>query len=581
MSININHKTNTFSSESGQFIFGTGIVPNIENAVYSNSFSGKYFGDGSSLTGIVGLGGGTSESVFVNSSLVTVTLPACGCGGPTYLCKGSGSFQINTGGSIVSGANYSAVIQGSFNRVTGRSDYSTILNGQINLIKETSCFNTILNGTYNCISGSTQNTLVHGNGNSLNHGSCSFINGNANCNYYSYDSFINGNSNTLCLGCYNVLFGCCNNILNNNCFSTVFGCRILLDTGASNHTLYARNFCSYQGNYYGSFVGDGSQLINICDGSGLKNSDSVLFYTTGASLSGSSIIPQIGTAQVGLRCDTTDWNGYQNAVDYYNAQIIICDSLLAVCIVNNPTCFKFLHGGVLSDPLWSANVNTNLGVQYLQIWGSFGQVNGSPYALVSCNYVAASNDYAAAYHVETGINFTSRPVVNGVPVLLSGEASGGGGGTLTPQQKSILLTGATGFTQYHQAKNVGILAQNCFVGETINSGYLLLDKGGENETNNLFAISSSTYCVGTFSVMLIGMGYINQGGPITTSMRIDGTYGNGVILNQVKNIYYRTQDLNDANVVIEDNNFRIAVSGVSGIMVWSSKIDLLDMNGYD
>ena len=30
----------------------------------------------------------------------------------------------------------------------------------------------------------------------------------------------------------------------------------------------------------------------------------------------------------------------------------------------------------------------------------------------------------------------------------------------------------------------------------------------------------------------------------------------------------------------EDDNFRIAVSGISGTMVWSSKIDILDMKGY-
>jgi hypothetical protein len=158
----------------------------------------------------------------------------------------------------------------------------------------------------------------------------------------------------------------------------------------------------------------------------------------------------------------------------------------------------------------------------------------------------------------------------------------GAGGVSTPQQTSVLLTGATGFTQYHQAKNVGILAQNCFFGQegAGNSGYLLLDKGGVNETNNLFTISPTAYCIGTFSAMLIGNGYVN-GAATTTSMRIDGAYGNGIVLNQVKNIYFKTQNLNDANVVIEDNNFRIAVSGISGTMVWSSKIDLLDMNGYD
>lgn len=52
MAIKINHTNNTLSSNSGTFIFGTGIVPSIENTLYSTNFSGKYYGDGSALTGL-------------------------------------------------------------------------------------------------------------------------------------------------------------------------------------------------------------------------------------------------------------------------------------------------------------------------------------------------------------------------------------------------------------------------------------------------------------------------------------------------------------------------------------------------
>ena len=156
------------------------------------------------------------------------------------------------------------------------------------------------------------------------------------------------------------------------------------------------------------------------------------------------------------------------------------------------------------------------------------------------------------------------------------------GSFVTTAQTSVLLTGSTGFNANHQAKNVGIIAQNCFFGQegAGNSGYLLLNKGNGNETNNLFNASPFIGSVGTFSVMLIGNGIIGGYPGTTTSMRIDGAYENGTILNQVKNIYFKTQNLNDANVVIEDDNFRIAVSGISGTMVWSSKIDILDMKGY-
>lgn len=347
MSININHTNNTFCSNSGVFIFGTGIVPIIEDAVYSSNFSGKYHGDGSALTGLV------------------AGLDICSFNTNKYLFVG----DLN----------------------------------QANVLNEFS------DSVFIC--SKDINTAISWNDVFIN-ASCSSLCYMALCNTVisSKDSKI------CCRSCNNVIIGGSGNLIGqDNCNVILIGSSL---TGTSNNTLYASNFCAYDGAFYGN-------------GSGI-----------------------------------------------------------------------------------------------------------------------------------TGIV--------------------GAGGTSTPQQSGVLLTGATGFTEYHQAKNVGIIAQNCFFGQegAGNSGYLLLDKGGVNETNNLFTVSPTTYCIGTFSAMLIGNGYVN-GAATTTSMRIDGAYGNGAILNQVKNIYYRTQDSNDANVVIENNAFRIAVSGVSGTMVWSSKIDLLDMNGYD
>jgi hypothetical protein len=350
MAININHTNNTLSSNSGTFIFGTGIVPSIENAVYSSNFSGKYYGDGSALTGI-----------------------ATG----SFLATGQYGLANEDRNLIIGGGVYSG------------------------------CCNVALNNnaeTYTAAANSCSNTII----NSIN----ASIEQNAKVNFIvgSYNSIISGGS------CGNsILGGSSHSIKSNVYFSTILGGGQI--QACYSNTAYANNFCAYAGKYYG----DGSALTGIV-----------------------------------------------------------------------------------------------------------------------------------------------------------------GAGASTPQQTGILLTGATGFSQPHQAKNVGIIAQNCFFGQegAGNSGYLLLDKGGVNETNNLFTVSPTTYCIGTFSAMLIGNGYVN-GAATTTSMRIDGAYGGGIILNQVKNIYFKTQNSNDANVVIEDNAFRIAVSGVSGTMVWSSKIDLLDMNGYD
>jgi hypothetical protein len=199
-------------------------------------------------------------------------------------------------------------------------------------------------------------------------------------------------------------------------------------------------------------------------------------------------------------------------------------------------------------------------------------------------FALAANTGSFVTTAQTGVFALSANTGSFVTTAQTGvfALSANTGSFVTTAQTSVLLTGSTGFNANHQAKNVGIIAQNCFFGQegAGNSGYLLLNKGNGNETNNLFNASPFIGSVGTFSVMLIGNGIIGGYPGTTTSMRIDGAYENGTILNQVKNIYFKTQNLNDANVVIEDDNFRIAVSGISGTMVWSSKIDILDMKGY-
>lgn len=55
MAIKINHVNNTLCSNSGTFVFGTGIDATNTNTIYANNFcasNGKFYGDGSSLTGL-------------------------------------------------------------------------------------------------------------------------------------------------------------------------------------------------------------------------------------------------------------------------------------------------------------------------------------------------------------------------------------------------------------------------------------------------------------------------------------------------------------------------------------------------
>jgi hypothetical protein len=516
MSININHKTNTFSSESGQFIFGTGIIPNIEDAVYSNNFSGKYYGDGSSLTGIAT---GCFITGIDTSSFLTSSSQLLDASGSLLLntvagfsSEGSQNITLNAGAS-------SSILTGSDKNFIVTSDFATISSG--------SCRNAIVGGVFSAVGPNVCNSIILGG------------------------SFINANES---------------------------------------NTVYASNFCAANGSYYGN----GSGLTDLATGCFITGVDLSNYITTGATgdfVKTGELTNYVTTGATGIFITT----GMTGAFGGGGISLDNSGSLVPRGGNNNEGCYNLIFGtnntvsgcyNLISatNGKISNNANSNLfaGTEYSKICqyacanAIIGGYNNTINQFIFGSAIlGGTNIVANSYYTAYSNNFCAY---NG---KYYGDGSALTGIAAPPKQKSILLTGATGFTQYHQAKNVGILAQNCFVGETINSGYLLLDKGGENETNNLFAISSSTYCVGTFSAMLIGMGYIDQGGPITTSMRIDGTYGNGVILNQVKNIYYRTQDLNDANVIIEDNNFKIVVSGISGTMVWSSKIDLLDMNGYD
>jgi hypothetical protein len=265
---------------------------------------------------------------------------------------------------------------------------------------------------------------------------------------------------------------------------------------------------------------------------------------TNNSMSGNNNFIE-GSSNVVSGCDVTMFGGGNTIFDRANSNVILSSS----ATISGMACNNVILGGILHKIC----ENTYHSV----ILGGVGTVASTSSTAYGVNFCA----YGGKYY---------------------GDGSSLTGIVGTPQQTSVLLTGSTGFNANHQAKNVGIIAQNCFFGQqgAGNSGYLLLDKGGVNETNNLFCASPFIGSVGTFSVMLIGNGIIGGYPGTTTSMRIDGAYENGTILNQVKNIYFKTQNLNDANVVIEDDNFRIAVSGISGTMVWSSKIDILDMKGY-
>jgi hypothetical protein len=209
MAININHTNNTLSSNSGTFVFGTGIVPSIENAVYSANFSGKYYGDGSALTGL------PASSPFTEIGIESYDY----CGSPVFK---SGSYFRT--GSNVERSNFSSVIQGTQGCLL-YSDYSIILNGSLNCSTSSE---------YNLIFG--KNNEIYSSANSVSIGSY-------NVNNYGKDNYIIGLSNNISAGCS----------------IYIVGSGINLGSNGSGNTLYANNFCAYEGKYYG----DGSALTGV------------------------------------------------------------------------------------------------------------------------------------------------------------------------------------------------------------------------------------------------------------------------------------------------------------------------------
>ena len=187
MAININHTNNTLSSNSGTFIFGTGIVPSIENAVYSSNFSGKYYGDGSALTGLA-----TGDFLLTGQTGIFITNP--------------NDFRTpSTNFSFVFGSNSNS--------------------GQYNLIQ----------GSNNVISG--DNALIFGENNTL------FDNANSNV-VLSSSATLSG------YACNNVIVGGILHKVCANTFSSVIlgGIGIV---ASSSSTAYANNFCAYDGKFYG------------------------------------------------------------------------------------------------------------------------------------------------------------------------------------------------------------------------------------------------------------------------------------------------------------------------------------------
>ena len=207
----------------GQYITGTS--NNTAYAINYCSYKGKYYGDGSALTGLA------------TGSFITTGMTGAFGGG------GADLSNYVTTGQFSSGLNFS-------------NDYTSVILGQntSNCIVDGANNSTIIASCNSCITGISTNAIIIGSNcscsiSSMNHGI--IIGGKCNilCNLMSCDTIIiGGHSNcfydTLLQSSRSVILG--GSGIQANSTDTVFG----------------NNFCAYNGKFYG----DGSAITGLATG---------------------------------------------------------------------------------------------------------------------------------------------------------------------------------------------------------------------------------------------------------------------------------------------------------------------------
>jgi len=220
MAININHVKNTFCGNSGIFVFGTGIVPDNIDTVYSKNFCGKYYGDGSALTGLP------------TGSFITAPV------GGNYLVTGAKGLLDDS--------------------------WSFLLNPVVGFVNS-GCFNVVFNTTFSSICEGANNNFI------------SPSNWSKICSGADRSAIIGGAFNTINADVSR---------------SVILGGSSI--TASSNDTAYGKNFCAFDGKYYG----DGSALTGLATGNFITTSQTGVFGAAGYVTTGSTGI-FITTGQTG------------------------------------------------------------------------------------------------------------------------------------------------------------------------------------------------------------------------------------------------------------------------------------------
>jgi hypothetical protein len=271
---------NTMSAACSIILAGSGITASAPFTAYASNFcvaGGKYYGDGSSLTGL----DLTGIPIILNSSIssiiiglstgrhsISATSPRAtvinGCCNQIF---GNSCLSTIIGGnnnSICDACN-SITLAGSSNFTCASVCYAYMLGGFNSNICNSSCHASIIGSTASLINCSIFSSIVGGQSNSISSLSCnsSIVAGQSNFIYCTFGSVVLGgylNCVSGSVGVYartSVILGGCSNTLTNTTGSVILGGSFI--TGTAINTAYANNFCAYNGKYYG----DGSALTGI------------------------------------------------------------------------------------------------------------------------------------------------------------------------------------------------------------------------------------------------------------------------------------------------------------------------------
>ena len=606
----------------GQYITGTS--NNTAYAINYCSYKGKYYGDGSALTGLAtgsfittaqtgAFGGaGVDLSTYVTTGQTGLYAPAALTG--SFITTGqTGNFIAlsvtnvlatrtdASKGTITSSTN-STIIGGVSNTVSS-TNVASIFGGCNNSITSLVPNNTIVGGTNNVSNGNV-GIVVGGFGNSVSAYTSNYAgvfagNNNTSDGYQSvivggYNNRVNtcscqsaviSSSTSRVSGCRSVIVGGYNNCITGFGDSVILGGQNIVVNASS--TAYANNFCSFNGKYYG----DASALTGLATGSfvttgmtgafGGGGADLSNYVTTGQFSSGLNFSNNYTSVILGQNTSNCIVDGANNSTIIASCNSCITGaSTNAIIIGSNCSCSvsSMNHGIIIGG---KCNILCNLMSCDTIIIGGHS----------NCFYDTLLQSSRSVILGGSGIQANSTDTVFGNNFCAYNGKFYGDGSAITGLATGDFVVSskcqvvARNIQPFHVCAVTRVASTNLnnalieFQGG-IGKAYLCDHDDASVDDCNLYAITSNGYCAAQFSAMILGNA-LYGGNIFTTSIRIDGVATSGAVLSQNKVINYQAFPTDDACVVVEDQQLKIYITGAQTGMHWGVRLDILGMQGYN